>query len=620
MYVSMTPHGESGKVLHCSQDDKDRKFEIQLYDEKSVIDGFIEQLYFPTFKGGTEQLLPINTSTPTTSNFRGTIEYPSGEVESEFVYRESPTSEDGRGHITEIKGNTIKFNQLIENGNFASASGWSKTSNESISASDNILTIEKIANDGQSLQTFKMINTISNHTYLVIADFKADNTETIMMRLGNITGNPQKNVSSSWTTISGTKTIENGGSTEFNFFVLNNESSSIGSKFYVKNAMCVDLSDIFGIGNEPTTVEAFKTWLSNNIGLLPYYDYTPGSLISFNGTGIKTTGKNLLEIPTYSTIWVGLTITSNKDDGILIKGTATTSGSISEVGNFVKLIKGKTYTISGINGGSVSTFYIQATNEEITQELFVITNGSYQYIPTQDETIFLRVRVISGAVIDTLIKMQCEFGSTATEYEPYTESTLSLPISAYFPTGMKSAGTAYDKLTGKQADKVISEVIDLGNDWNWYKSDLYFYTDVISSLPFLPSVFQVGNILCNKYNTTSVADITEERKDKSIALTPTSQQIIVYDSALENLSASDFKTAMSGVYLIYELANPIITNLKSASLVCKGTELPIYNNEVSLIEDVTNEAGTFDCKVKLHDGDDVAYSEKLSLYVERKPL
>ena len=620
MYVSMTPHGESGKVLHCSQNDKDRKFEIQLYDEKSVIDGFIEQLYFPTFKGGTEQLLPINTSTPTTSNFRGTIEYPSGEVESEFVYRESPTSEDGRGHITEIKGNTIKFNQLIENGNFASASGWSKTSNESISASDNILTIEKIANDGQSLQTFKMINTISNHTYLVIADFKADNTETIMMRLGNITGNPQKNVSSSWTTISGTKTIENGGSTEFNFFVLNNESSSIGSKFYVKNAMCVDLSDIFGIGNEPTTVEAFKTWLSNNIGLLPYYDYTPGSLISFNGTGIKTTGKNLLEIPTYSTIWVGLTITSNKDDGILIKGTATTSGSISEVGNFVKLIKGKTYTISGINGGSVSTFYIQATNEEITQELFVITNGSYQYIPTQDETIFLRVRVISGAVIDTLIKMQCEFGSTATEYEPYTESTLSLPISAYFPTGMKSAGTAYDKLTGKQADKVISEVIDLGNDWNWYKSDLYFYTDVISSLPFLPSVFQVGNILCNKYNTTSVADITEERKDKSIALTPTSQQIIVYDSALENLSASDFKTAMSGVYLIYELANPIITNLKSASLVCKGTELPIYNNEVSLIEDVTNEAGTFDCKVKLHDGDDVAYSEKLSLYVERKPL
>ena len=56
------------------------------------------------------------------------------------------------------------------------------------------------------------------------------------------------------------------------------------------NRMCIDLTQIFGSGNEPATVEAFESWLSTNVGIKNYYAYDAGTLIPCKMTGIKTTG------------------------------------------------------------------------------------------------------------------------------------------------------------------------------------------------------------------------------------------------------------------------------------------------------------------------------------------
>lgn len=49
-----------------------------------------------------------------------------------------------------------------------------------------------------------------------------------------------------------------------------------------------DLTQMFGAGNEPTTVAEFESWLAQNIGTLPYYDYNAGELLNVKMSGMQT--------------------------------------------------------------------------------------------------------------------------------------------------------------------------------------------------------------------------------------------------------------------------------------------------------------------------------------------
>ena len=115
--VNMTPC-EDVQTIHASQNDGEaREWGFALHNNGDVIDSseVTDQIVFKAYKGGTEQLLPENTSTPTTSPFLGDIRYPQGLLtDQEFTYRQSPTEEDGLAKITEIKGNTLVWNQQID--------------------------------------------------------------------------------------------------------------------------------------------------------------------------------------------------------------------------------------------------------------------------------------------------------------------------------------------------------------------------------------------------------------------------------------------------------------------------------------------------------------------------
>ena len=64
-----------------------------------------------------------------------------------------------------------------------------------------------------------------------------------------------------------------------------------------------------------------------------------------------------------------------------------------------------------------------------------------------------------------------------------------------------------------------------------------------------------GNILCAKYVNSNYIDVYTHASDKAIALF-TNGYLYVYDSTYTSGDYETFKTAMSGVYLIYELATP----------------------------------------------------------------
>ena len=79
--VNMSPNPLDVQTIHASQNDGEaRQWEFELHNNGELIDtsDVKEQLVFKAYKGGTEQLLPENGSTPTTSPFLGDIRYPQG--------------------------------------------------------------------------------------------------------------------------------------------------------------------------------------------------------------------------------------------------------------------------------------------------------------------------------------------------------------------------------------------------------------------------------------------------------------------------------------------------------------------------------------------------------------
>lgn len=150
-------------------------------------------------------------------------------------------------------------------------------------------------------------------------------------------------------------------------------------------------------------------------------------------------------------------------------------------------------------------------------------------------------------------------GSTApTEYKPYVTPIIKpIPseIQALDGYGWGINDTCYNYIdfATKKFVKNVGRV-DMGT-LDWFISSGIFVTN-LSDIKLSPSNV-VGNIMCANY--TSVAWSNIEATDKSICVISTATQIRVNDT--DYTTASTFKTAMSGVYLLYELETPIETDI-----------------------------------------------------------
>ena len=393
-----------------------------------------------------------------------------------------PYTENGKIELTDqdyatiqsIKGNTVKFNQLMQNGNFADTSGWIYNENPTFTVSDNIAIIK--GNTDYS-GIYRRINLLQNHKYYLSETLKAEvDNYNFLSGIDYLTSNNAKILTTNFQTFKRIGTYTGSDTVSIYFYDYNNATRN---NVYIKNVMLFDLTLIFGSGNEPATPEAFETWLSNNIGLLPYYDYTPGSLISFNATGLKT------------------------------------------------------------------------------------------------------------------------------ENASQTESnTLSLPISTYFPTGMKEAGSVYDELTESKAiTRIGSRAYQSGDE-----SDTSVITDGTTTYYALTTPTEVDISLDLSYD---VWDNGTEQILPVNGSTPTTSSMkatIEYPDRTEEVNFLYKQTT-------FESANP------QFSLVCKNQELPMALEDGKLIcecdSSITNESGFFDCKVKMQDLNSVAYSQKIQLHVER---
>ena len=139
-----------------------------------------------------------------------------------------------------------------------------------------------------------------------------------------------------------------------------------------------------------------------------------------------------------------------------------------------------------------------------------------------------------------------------------TVATLNIPseIQALNGYGWGINDTCYNYIDFANK-KFVQKVgrVDLGT-LNWtYASNNRFYTTITDIKVTLDS--EVYNAICNEYTIVSRNNVTNANKSISLSKVSASSDgyINVYDTAYTDVQT--FKSAMSGIYLYYELATPI---------------------------------------------------------------
>ena len=319
-----------------------------------------------------------------------------------------------------------------------------------------------------------------------------------------------------------------------------------------------DLTQMFGstiadyvYNLEQSTAGSGIAWLkSYGFFTKDYYAYNVGALTSVNVSGKRVVGKNLLEITASSQTQNGVTFIVNKDNE-----TITVSGTPSALTQLLigKLENKGGFILSGCASGGSTTSYDIRTDNGIDAGSSAIDFGNganFSNNNQQGETwIYLTVR--ANYTFDNLVfkPMIRRADVTDPTFEPYT--SITYPIQSTDLRGLYKLNGSELYTDGDiySADGQITRkygIVDLGTlNWNAngsYGEGQYEYAAVISG-----KANGVINMICSTMTVQSTASLNCIRGRAS------SSTVSVVSS---ETTKEAFKTAMSGVYLIYELATP----------------------------------------------------------------
>lgn len=274
-----------------------------------------------------------------------------------------------------------------------------------------------------------------------------------------------------------------------------------------------------------------KAW---EVDVLPYQEGTgdpaPDNVRPIHGTDkltITTAGKNLLDFNGITQY--GITVT--KVNGVAhIAGTATTTA----------------YPINFVTTEYPAGTYVWSISELPTGVQCQYTkNGAWAGYVTQGATLTLSepaliggyVNVATGTTVDADIRIQLEFGSTASDFTPYiapSQTVLTLPQTVYTGTIGSEGGES------RTAVVTVSDLV-----WS-YNRETFF-----ASIP--DKAFGMGNaIICEQYKPSISTGFN--LSDYEISVGGSNNYIYIKDPRYT--TASEFKAAQGDVKIVYPLAVP----------------------------------------------------------------
>jgi hypothetical protein len=322
---------------------------------------------------------------------------------------------------TVVKGNTAI--NLLTNGNFANGiADWTVMS-ASTSVSNNACTFTATGQYGQIVHS---IQTIAGHKYYATATITADSTGSIGFAINDgswfIVSDITLPVTNKKVSAIGTSTTTSSASIQ-----VNDQRTTGWTPIKVEKVMVIDLT---ALGLDTLTVDQCNTrWLNWFDGIKSTGDFR-----------IKATGKNLFDKR------------RSLSDGII----NTSTGAVDYNAFF------KTTEYIRVNQ---NTHYVKNDNCRAgcydSMKNFLCGFDGYYTFTTPSNCCYIRSSIPNSEALDTL---QIELGSTATAYEPYTESVDYLPeVGKSVPNGV------CDQIDLQKGIKTqdVSNWVTISGNWWW---------------------------------------------------------------------------------------------------------------------------------------------------------
>lgn len=286
----------------------------------------------------------------------------------------------------------------------------------------------------------------------------------------------------------------------------------------------------------------------------PYSNICP--ITGWEGATAKDEGKNLWNPTTGGNAegtYNGITYTKNNDGSYTFNGTATSSTWIN-FGNIT--LPAGTFTASYKQSGSYTGSVTFGANNGVFIRYPALS--TYPITKTSDNETTGNFGInfpINSTATNLVLWFQIEYGSTATSFTPYVP-----PRTASVDFGQTIYGGTVDLTRGELV--VDRTMMDLGAlTWekvNGTTSQYDYFKAMFSPL----GVGSTGDVLCSQYVGSSGINASGGG-DKEVRIV-NGREVRIRDLSYND--AATFKTAMSGVQLVYELATPVTYTLTPAEL------------------------------------------------------
>lgn len=327
-----------------------------------------------------------------------------------------------------------------------------------------------------------------------------------------------------------------------------------------KDFQLIDLTTLFGttIADyiytlEQSTAGAGVAWVKRYIDLDTYHEYDAGSIQSVEGLeSHDVVGFNKWDEETQTGYY-------NASNGAFVSNANQLASK-----NAIRVLPNTTYYYADVSSSShVGDVLFYDGDMNYISASISSKNGTIT-TPSNCHYIQINVGNTYGNVYNHDICINISDPSRNGTYEPYEKHSYPLDSSVTL-RGVPKLVTDHIEFDGDKyhADGSVERrygIVDLGTlDWVYAGAEGHKRFNTSSVMPNMKGAASsvVANGICSAYSVTTNNNTYAHTADKTISLSE-SGYIYMYDTAYSD--AATFKTAMSGVMLVYELATPTTGN------------------------------------------------------------
>lgn len=485
-----------------------------------------------------------------------------------YVFRTSGGSADigDRDFEDAIVGGTVAWNQLVVNGDFSDgATGWrAQNDSSTLTVANGVASVAlggtaSLYNPG--LGFVNPVKSIIGHKYFVDFIGKAPVTSSFYWRssaIGNQAIPTNADTWTEWTRIMNA-TADNqdvcGYIGLWSYSLL-----ETGDSIQFKRVMIIDLTAMFGstIADYIYSLEQSEAgkgvaWFKALGFNKPYYAYNAGSLIHVNASAHNTIGFNQ-----WDEVW---------ESGVYgaLDGQPIVNANRIRSKNAIPVVPNTTYYIKLPSAyGKANVLYYDANDgfigatQNILNATFTTPSNCY-YIRWNNAT-----NNISTYNHDICINLHWD-GERDGEYEPYIKHEYALDSSLTLRGIPKLDANNKLYYDGDEYanDGTVNRrygIVDLGTlDWTYLSnsgSNPFFYTSLNDAKTYADGT--IPHIISSMYSARATVGgrsaFGNNASNLEITMKTISTEVYIRNDSYTN--DTTFESAMSGVYLVYELATP----------------------------------------------------------------